>query len=164
MHPSGGAAWLVWLETTRVAAAMREWLWLYPAVEIVHILGFVLLVGAAFLFDLRLLGLARHLPVSGMAGHLLRWARRSLLLVVPSGLLMFVAHATEMAENPAFQLKLAFLATAGLNAGLFHRVPFRSVGDWDTEVHAPALARGAAVVSLVSWTGVIACGRLLAYL
>jgi hypothetical protein len=164
MHPSGGAAWLVWLETTRVAAAMREWLWLYPAVEIVHILGFVLLVGAALLFDLRLLGLARHLPVSGMAGHLLRWARRSLLLVVPSGLLMFAAHATEMADNPAFQLKLLFLATAGLNAGLFHRVPFRSVGDWDTEVRSPILARGAAVVSLVSWTGAIACGRLLAYL
>ena len=164
MHPSGGAAWLVWLETTRVAAAMREWLWLYPAVEIVHILGFVLLVGAAFLFDLRLLGLARHLPVSGMAGHLLRWARRSLLLVVPSGLLMFAAHATEMADNPAFQLKLLFLATAGLNAGLFHRVPFRSVGDWDTEVRSPILARGAAVVSLVSWTGAIACGQLLAYL
>lgn len=164
MHPSGGAAWLVWLETTRVAVAMREWLWLYPAVEIVHILGFVLLVGAALLFDLRLLGLARHLPVSGMAGHLLRWARRSLLLVVPSGLLMFAAHATEMADNPAFQLKLLFLATAGLNAGLFHRVPFRSVGDWDTEVRSPILARGAAVVSLVSWTGAIACGRLLAYL
>jgi hypothetical protein len=164
MHSPSGPAWLVWLETTRAAAAMREWLWLYPAVEIVHILGFVLLVGAAFLFDLRLLGLARHLPVSGMAGHLLRWARRSLLLVVPSGLLMFVAHATEMADNPAFQLKLVFLAAAGLNAGLFHRVPFRSVGDWDTEVHAPALARGAAVVSLVSWTGAITCGRLLAYL
>jgi hypothetical protein len=99
-----------------------------------------------------------------MAGHLLRWARRSLLLVVPSGLLMFAAHATEMADNPAFQLKLLFLATAGLNAGLFHRVPFRSVGDWDTEVRSPILARGAAVVSLVSWTGAIACGRLLAYL
>jgi hypothetical protein len=164
MHPPSGPAWLVWIETTRVAAAMREWLWLYPAVEIVHILGFVLLVGAAFLFDLRLLGLGRQLPVSGLAAHLLRWARLSLLLVVPSGVLMFAAHATEMADNPAFRLKLVFLAAAGLNAAAFHRVPFRSVGDWDTEVLSPALARGAAVVSLVSWTGVIACGRLLAYL
>ena len=102
MHSPSGPAWLVWLETTRAAAAMREWLWLYPAVEIVHILGFVLLVGAAFLFDLRLLGLARHLPVSGMAGHLLRWARRSLLLVVPSGLLMFAAHALFTAHASPF--------------------------------------------------------------
>ena len=164
MHPPSGPAWLVWLETTRVAAAMREWLWLYPAVEIVHILGFVLLVGAAFLFDLRLLGLSRQLPVSGMAVHLLRWARLSLVLVVPSGLLMFAAHATEMADNPAFQLKLVFIGAAGLNAAIFHRIPFRSVGDWDTEMASPFLARGAAVVSLVSWTGAITCGRLLAYL
>jgi hypothetical protein len=55
MHPPSGPAWLVWLETTQLAVAMRQWLWLYPIVEIVHILGFVLLVGAAFMFDLRLL-------------------------------------------------------------------------------------------------------------
>ena len=164
MHPPSGPAWAVWLETSGLAVAMRQWLWLYPAVEIVHIVGFVVLVGAAFMFDLRLLGLSRALAVSAMAGHLLRWARLALVLVVPSGVLMFMAHATEMLDNPAFQLKLLFLATAGLNAGLFHRVPFRSVGDWDTEVRSPILARGAAVVSLVSWTGAIACGRLLAYL
>jgi hypothetical protein len=45
---------------------MRQWTWLYPIVEILHILGFVVLVGAAFMFDLRLLGLSRPLPVSGM--------------------------------------------------------------------------------------------------
>ena len=69
-----------------------------------------LLVGAAFMFDLRLLGLARGLPVSGLATHLLRWSRLSLWLVIPSGLLMFTAHATEMAVNPAFRLKLVLIA------------------------------------------------------
>jgi hypothetical protein len=37
------------------------------------------------------------------------------------------------------------------------------VGDWDTEIAAPRTARLAGVLSLVLWTGVIACGRLLAY-
>ena len=37
MHPPSGPAWLVWLETSSVAVAMRQWTWLYPAVEIVHI-------------------------------------------------------------------------------------------------------------------------------
>ena len=67
MHPPSGPAWLVWLETSGVAAAMRQWQWLYPIVEIVHIVGFVVLVGAAVMFDLRLLGLSRVLPVSAMA-------------------------------------------------------------------------------------------------
>lgn len=163
MHPPSGPAILVWLETSGLAVAMRQWAWLYPIVEILHILGFVVLVGAAFMFDFRLLGLSRRLPVSGMERHLLRWARRALLVVVPTGLMMFVAHATEFVDNPAFRLKLLFLAAAGLNAAVFHRVPFRSVHDWDIEVHPPTAARMAAVLSLALWTGVISCGRLLAY-
>ena len=163
-HLPAGPAWLVWLEGTSIAAAMRQWLWLYPVVEIVHILGFVVLVGAAALFDLRLLGLARQLPVTGLARYHLRWARFALLIIAPSGLLMFAAHATEMAVNPAFQVKLALIVVAGLNAAAFHRGVFRSVESWDREMAAPGGARLAAVVSLVSWTGVIACGRLLAYL
>jgi hypothetical protein len=164
MHPPTGPAWLVWLETTGFAAAMRQWLWLYPIVEIVHIVGFVVLVGAAVMFDLRLLGVGRGLPVSAMAEHLLRWSRWSLVLVLPSGAAMFMAHATEIAANPAFQLKLALIAAAFLNAGIFHRFPFRAVGDWDTEIAAPPAARVAGALSLALWTGVIACGRLLAYL
>lgn len=164
IHPAAGPAWLVWLEGTSVAAAMRQWLWLYPVVEIVHILGFVVLVGAAALFDLRLLGLARQLPVTALARYHLRWARSALFLIVPSGLLMFVAHATEMATNPAFQTKLALIVLAGLNAAAFHRGVFRTVGSWDRDITTPGSARVAALLSLVLWTGVIACGRLLAYL
>lgn len=164
MHPPSGAAWLVWLETSAVAVAMRQWLWLYPIVEIIHIVGFVVLVGAAIMFDLRLLGVSRALPVTGMERHLLRAARLSLLLVVPSGLLMFVAHATEMADNPAFRLKLVLLLAAAVNAGVFHRAPLRSVTQWDRHARAPFAARVAAALSLVLWIGVITCGRLLAYL
>jgi hypothetical protein len=47
MHEPVGEAWLVWLETSALAMAMREWRWLYPVVEIAHIVGFVVLVGAA---------------------------------------------------------------------------------------------------------------------
>ena len=163
-HPPTGAAWLVWLETSSIAAAMRGSLWLYPIVEIVHIVGFVVLVGAAVMFDLRLLGVSRALPASLMARHHLPWARAALLLVVPSGVLMFMAHATEFASNPAFRVKLVLLVLAGLNALAFHRGAFRSVGAWESSAAVPAAARAAAVVSLALWIGVIAAGRLLAYL
>lgn len=163
-HSAQGAAWLVWLETSSAAAAMRGWLWLYPIVEIVHIVGFVVLVGAAVMFDLRLLGLSRAVPASLMARHHLPWARAALLLVVPSGFLMFIAHATEFAYNPAFRVKLVLLVAAGVNALLFHRGAFRSVTGWDTGRAIPIAARAAAVVSLALWAGVIAAGRLLAYL
>jgi hypothetical protein len=163
MHEAIGPAWLVWIEGSAVAEAMRQWLWLYPSVEIVHIFGFVILVGAAAMFDLRLLGLSQQLPVADMAQHLLRWARLSLLVVVPSGLLMFSAHATEMAVNPAFRLKLLLIAVAILNAAGFHKGPFKSIRNWNQYVAIPATAKIAAVFSLILWAGVIACGRLLAY-
>jgi len=120
-------------------------------------------VGAALMFDARLLGRSRPLAVSALERHLLPWARWSLLLVVPTGALMFAAHATEMATNPAFRLKLILLVAAFLNAGVFHRWPFRTVGDWDTELRAPLAARVIGVLSIALWVGVIACGRLIAY-
>jgi hypothetical protein len=163
MHPPSGPAWLVWLETSGMAVAMRQWAWLYPIVEIVHIVGFVVLVGSALMFDTRLLGRSTAVAVSALERHLLPWARWSLLLVVPTGALMFSAHATEMAENPALRLKLILIAAAFLNAAVFHRWPFRTVGDWDTEVSGPGAARAAGVLSIVLWIAVIACGRLLAY-
>ena len=163
-HAPTGAAWLVWLETTGVADAMRKWLWLYPIVEIVHIVGFVILVGAAVMFDLRLLGVSPGLRASAMARHHLPWARVALVLVVPSGVLMFMAHATEFAANPAFRMKLILLAAAGLNALVFHRGAFRSVAAWEAHVPVPGRARGAAIVSLLLWIGVISAGRLIAYL
>jgi hypothetical protein len=164
VHPPEGPAWLVLLESSGFAAAMRHWLWLYPIVEILHILGFVLLVGAAVMFDLRLLGVSRRIPVSDLARHLLPWSRTGLLLVVPSGIAMFTAHATEWIANPAFWVKLTLIALAGLNAWLFHRGTFRSVAGWNQHASAPAAARASAVTSLLLWTGVISCGRLLAYL
>ena len=164
MHPPSGPAWLVWLETTGVATAMRQWLWLYPAVEIAHILGFVMVVGAGVYFDLRLLGWSRRLPISELAGHLLTGARWAFPVIVATGVLMFMAHATEMAENPAFRIKLVLILGAVANSLAFHQWPFRSVGRWDVHTPTPGWARAAAVVSLLCWTGAIVCGRLLAYL
>ena len=155
--------WLAWLERTPFAAAMRESLWLYPTVETAHIVGFVVLVGAAAMFDLRLLGFSRHLPVDGTARHLLPWSRASLLLVVPTGLLLFMSDAAATWANPAFRLKMILLGCAGLNAWLFHRFTFRTVAAWNQDRPIPARAKGAAVASLLLWTGVISCGRLIAY-
>ena len=129
MHEPVGPAFLVYLETSGLATLMRQSQWLYPIVEIAHILGFVTLVGSVAMLDLRLLGFSRSLPVSGMARHLLRWSLGSLLLVVPSGLMMFSAHATEFADNTAFRVKMLLLVTAAANAVWFHRTSFRSVAN-----------------------------------
>ena len=38
MTQAGTLGWLAWLESTAAATAMRQSLWLYPIVEILHII------------------------------------------------------------------------------------------------------------------------------
>jgi len=139
---------------------MRDDAWLYPVVEIVHIVGFSILVGAVAMFDLRLLGFGRALPLRALARHLLPWSWAALALIVPSGLLMFSTQP-ELLDNRAFVLKLILIAAAGANALAFHVGPWRRVASWHDST--PVLARLHACLSLLLWIGVIACGRLLAY-
>ena len=155
------------IEASALGQAMRQWLWLYPSVEIVHIVGIALLFGSIAVLDLRLLGLSRDIPARRLARHVLPWTAASFLLIVPSGLAMFVAHATEFIQSGVFVLKMCLILAAGLNAALFHTITFRTSDVWDAkEMRAlppPPSARLAGALSLVLWTSVIACGRLLAY-
>ena len=151
------------IEQTALGVAMRQWLWLYPSVEIVHIVGIALLVGSIAVLDLRLLGLARALPVRRLAAHVLPWSIGAFALIVPSGLAMFVAHASDLMGNPVFALKICLIFAAFTNAALFHAAIFRGAAGWDVDAMPPAAARACAVLSLLLWISVIACGRLLAY-
>jgi hypothetical protein len=151
-----------WLEHSYLAVHIRRSPWLFPAIEIVHIIGFIVLVGSAFLFDLRLLGFAKKIDVRAVADYVLPWSRRSLLIVVPSGLLLFISQANALSTNGVFRLKLVLIFIAFANAAIFHRFAFRSVSGWPVS-ETPMAARIAAIISLTVWTSVIACGRLIAY-
>lgn len=151
------------IEALPIARAMRESLWMYPIVEVIHIVGFVILVGSVLMFDLRVLGLSKHIPVRALARHLLPWSWAALVLIVPTGFLMFTAHANDFLANRTFQLKMALLMTAGINAIAFHTGPYQTVKAWDVGVPAPLVAKASVAASLVLWLAVITCGRLLAY-
>jgi hypothetical protein len=151
------------IEMSALGVAMRQSLWLYPIVEIVHLTGIALLVGSIAMLDLRLLGLSNSVPVRRLASHILPWTAASFLLIVPSGLAMFVSHAGEFIASPVFVLKICLIFAAGVNAAVFHAGVFRSASDWDVNRAPPAAARIAAALSLALWVSVIACGRLLAY-
>lgn len=155
--------WLGWLHDSPLGEAMRNEVWLYPLIEVVHITGFAVLVGAVTLFDLRLLGYSRNLSVRALADYLLRWAMAALLLIVPAGLMMFAAQPEDFANNPVFILKLCLIAMAGANAALFHLGVYRSVAGWDVNATTPGIARFQALLSMLLWVVVILCGRLLAY-
>jgi hypothetical protein len=166
MSPATGGA-LGSLEASGLGQAMRQWLWLYPSVEIVHIVGIGLLFGSIAVLDLRLLGFARKISARALSRHVLPWTAGSFLLIVPSGLLMFTAHATEFIESEVFVIKMGLIMAGGVNAAIFHTTVFRSADVWDAEemrhLPPPPSVRASAAISLLIWISVIACGRLLAY-
>ena len=155
------------LEASGVGRAMREWLWLYPSVEIVHIVGIALLFGSIAVLDIRLLGFSKTISVRRLGRHVLPWTAASFALIVPSGLMMFVAHASDFISSPVFVVKMCLILLAGVNAALFHAIAMRTADVWDTEemrdLRPPPSVRVAGAASLLIWISVIACGRLLAY-
>ena len=154
---------LEWLEKTTWAVGIRQSLWLYPALEIVHIVGIVMLVGAAFLFDLRLLGYSKNLPVNGLARHLLPWSQRGLILIIPSGILLFITNAKALGTDFTFWLKITLRVVAALNVFVFHHFIFKTTPNPNAEIILPKSSKVSAVVSIIVWIAIIACGRLLAY-
>ena len=151
------------LEGSGVGRMMRESLWAYPAVETIHIIGLAIVYGSIVIVDLRLIGISHTLSAAKLARFALPWTVGAFLVVMLSGSLMFTAHADDFLTNRVFLLKMGLILAAGINAGVLHTGAFRQFHRWDTGILPPAQVRLAAALSIVLWTCVIACGRLLAY-
>ena len=138
-----------------LAEVIRTSPWAYPSLEVVHLVGLGLVFGTLWLVELRLLGLGRRLDVGALAATALPWNLVGFALSVVSGLLLFASRAGELIANRAFLLKMGLIALAGFNAALLH-----TRGALDPQRPGTRLQAGA---SLLLWIGVIACGRLIAY-
>lgn len=143
---------------------MRQSLWLFPVIEVAHLLGMVVLVGAVATFDLRLLGWsAPRVRVSTLAARLLPWAWAGFAVQVVTGALLFSSEAVHVHANPAFQIKMVLICLAGLNALIFHYSIYRNVASWDESATLPLRARLAGGLSILLWAGIVAAGRFIGF-
>ncbi|HEX7080033.1 MAG TPA: DUF6644 family protein [Gammaproteobacteria bacterium] len=153
---------LIWLESTPVAQAIKTSVWMYATFETAHYIGLAMLVGGIMLIDLRLLGVARSLPLPAMLG-LLRWVWVGFLINVTTGTLMFVYGATSFGVNRMFWLKMTLMVLAGINALIFTIAAARSGSDWVSIGRTPPAVKVIATLSLALWLGVMTAGRWMAY-
>lgn len=143
------------LEAWPLAEAIRRSVWAYPVLETLHIGAFATLVGSLLVLELRVFGAQPALSLTALARLAVRAALAGFTFAVLSGSLLFVSGATEFAANPAFQVKLVLILMAGANALVFHAR--------DSLRRHDGGARLQAGLSLLLWFGVIAAGRLIAY-
>ena len=101
-----------------VARLMRS-AWAWPIAESLHFIGLSLLVGSVVLFDLRLLGLGRRIPIAAMH-RLVPFGLAGFALNVVTGLSFLLTDASQYIYNASFLWKMLFVALAGLNALSFY--------------------------------------------
>jgi hypothetical protein len=158
-----------WLEWPSVAAFITRYTWAWPLGETLHFFGIILLIGGVGLFDLRLLGVAKGLPVATVR-RLLPWGVTGFILCVVTGFMFVTGMRANVPSNPYdviksnpwLQLKFLFIGLAGLNLLTFYVTGLdRAVDKLGAGEDAPALAKVIAAASLFFWLGVIYFGRLI---
>ena len=153
-----------WIHQTSLSVGIRESIWVYPILNVLHCVGILLVAGTIVVLDLRLLGAGlRQLPVSIVARQVLPWTLGGFCFMAVTGLLLAWSEPMRLYRSLFFPWKLIFLAMAGLNALLFHRGVYLGVHTWDSSLVTPLRARIAGVVSILCWACVIAAGRAIGY-
>jgi len=152
----------LFLYYTPLGEFMRTSTWAWPLFESLHFMGMSLLIGTIGVFDLRLLGFARAVPIA------------SLHRMIPLGILGFALNATtgfcfisatpdQYLFNAAFRWKVFFIVVAGLNVLFFYTRVFRRLEASVVDGVPPLTARIVGGVSLGAWIGVMSAGRLLTF-
>lgn len=156
--------WAAALESTELAAALRNSVWSYPLVNAAHILGVALLVGSIVPLDLRLLGAWRSVPLAPLWGVLTRSAGIGLVLAVIFGVLLFITRATEYVASNLFIAKMIIVAIGTANVlTLRIRLPAQTAKIAANRENSPAHLRFAAGLSLATWLTALTLGRLVGY-
>ena len=155
--------------------AFSQWLlvseWGYPILLTLHSLGLAMLVGTIVIIDLRVLGLARSIPLLPIK-RLMTIVWTAFAVNATSGTLLFAADAVKFAHSPTFQLKLSSIVIGTVLAALMsksvldHSSSFEAAeagGTARTRLQSPAVAKSLAALSIVIWIAAIGLGRYMAY-
>lgn len=136
--------------------------WGWPIVESLHFIGLCLLLGTVGVFDLRMLGLAPQIPYRDLH-RLVPFGVGGYLINVITGAMFLTTAPDQYVNNPAFQTKLFFMLIAGINMLIFYGFCNRQVQNSSQGTALPISIKVVAAVSLVAWSVIIVCGRLITY-
>jgi len=154
---------LNWLQQTGWATAIKESALVFPLIEGSHILALSFSVGMVMVLDLRLLRICfRSQSVSLIMDQLMPWTIAGFAVMLLTGSLLFATQAVKAWGNTFFRVKMILLVLSGINALYYQLKYYPKMSEWDRTA-TPFGVRVIALLSLIFWIGVIACGRTMAY-
>lgn len=151
-----------WIENSSLSLWIREdpTIWAFPFILILHTVGMGFLVGTNVALDVRILGVARGVPLAAMQPFFrVMWV--GFVLNAVSGVALLIGYPTKALTNPLFYVKLALIAAGLVQSESIRRQIAR--GSAMAGNVAPRGLKTLAVLSLTCWLSAVAAGRLLAY-
>lgn len=153
------------IQGSAFGTALAESTYAFPIIEGIHLIGLSISVGLIVLTDLRLIGVfLRHVPVTEVLHGLRPFVLGGFAAIFASGALLFWSEAATVVASPPFPFKLAFILLGGLNALYFEFVLARQPAVVENRPLLPRNVRLAGFASILLWTLVIVCGRLIPYI
>jgi hypothetical protein len=149
-----------WCDATWLGETIRGSKFYFPVIETFHLLALTILFGAIVVVNLRLCRvIMTHQPVKQVAFDLSPWALWSLVVILVSGILLFLSEAMKCYASTPFQVKMLFLFAALIFHFTVHWKLTRSERD-------PGLISGGlvGVVNVFLWLGVGLGGRAIGFL
>ena len=149
-----------WCDSTWLGETIRGSRIYFPIIETFHLLALTILFGAVLVLNMRMCGLMmKTQPVQQVAKDLGPWSFWSLVVILVSGVMLFLSEAMKCYASKPFQVKMLFLFAALIYHFTIHRKVSRSDRD-------PKVAWGALIgtVNALLWLGVGLGGRAIGFL
>ena len=132
----------------------------YSGILLLHTVGMGFVVGINACIDLRVLGFAPAVRLTGMEKFFpILWF--GFWLNAITGTVLLAIDVVDKLENVDFYVKMVFIALAVINLRMLRTDVFRD--PMIDKIPPSSKARILAVTSLIFWLGAITSGRLLAY-
>jgi len=149
-----------WAEATTIGEMIRTSAWAFAVIESFHLLALSVIGGAVLIVDLRLLGLGlRTQPIADLARDARPWLVGSLIVMLVTGVGLFLSEPMKCYESRAFALKMTCLALAIV---FTFTVRMKVTMAEEGRVQ-PTWLKLVALVSLALWFGVGASGRWIGF-
>ncbi len=145
-------------EALPLSQAIRASVWLFPAIEAVHLLALATLGGAILIVDLRLMGTGLTAqPAASVERSARPWFLGALCVMLATGIPLGLSEAVKLYDKQAFWVKMSALALAlvfalGVRTRLVARVTPGGPTAW-----------GLAIISLTLWLTVALAGRWIGF-
>jgi hypothetical protein len=150
---------VVFSDTTR----LETWL-IIPISQTIHILGVAIVMTAVGMLNLQLLGVRVTKPsFADLSARWMPWIWSAMVVLFITGAVQTIAEPTRELMNNTFRIKIVMLLIAVAITVVYRAQVKKDAKYWERSGERRALAYALASISLVLWLGIVAAGRLIAY-